>query len=350
MQKQKTHNYGVDLLKILSIFFVLMLHVLLFGDILDSASFLSLNYEFAWMIEIFAFCAVNCYGLISGYVGYGAKHKYSRIFGLYAQIVFYTLLNFFICSFVNHSYFSIDNFLYALLPWLGGHYWYFNAYCVLFFIMPILNKVVEKINGKTAAILSIVLLLILSIIPTIFQPSISLTDNGYNFVWLSVLYIIGAFCKKYEISTYIKTKYLIIIWFLSSFSIWSIKLILETTKHQAIENMDFGLSYDSPLIFLSAVALLLIFVKIKIPVKIQKPIKLGSQSSFSIYICHMTPIVMSTFVLGKLSTYANINTILFLICLFGTVIGLFLLCYFVDLFRIFMFKKIIKITKGLKRT
>ncbi|MDE6723424.1 MAG: hypothetical protein K2J55_04430, partial [Eubacterium sp.] len=61
-------NYGIDLLRIVCMIMVPVLHVLGHGGLLEGAEILSVKYEFVWFLEAAAFCAVNCYALISGYV------------------------------------------------------------------------------------------------------------------------------------------------------------------------------------------------------------------------------------------------------------------------------------------
>ena len=72
-------KYGIDLLRMIAMFMVVILHVLGQGGILNTVSSLSLNYEIAWFLEISAYCAVNCYALISGYVGINSKFKFTNI-------------------------------------------------------------------------------------------------------------------------------------------------------------------------------------------------------------------------------------------------------------------------------
>ena len=61
-------NYGIDLLRIISMFFVLILHCYGQGGIIYHATQGTIQYKFSWMIEIIAYCAVNIFALISGYV------------------------------------------------------------------------------------------------------------------------------------------------------------------------------------------------------------------------------------------------------------------------------------------
>jgi surface polysaccharide O-acyltransferase-like enzyme len=52
-------NYGVDFLRIISMFMVVILHVLGHGGILKQAEPFTTKYWIAWLLEISCYCAVN---------------------------------------------------------------------------------------------------------------------------------------------------------------------------------------------------------------------------------------------------------------------------------------------------
>ena len=64
-----SRNYGIDLLRIISMLGVVFLHVLGHGGIL-SLDLSPVKFSMVWFIEILAYPAVNCFVLISGYIGY----------------------------------------------------------------------------------------------------------------------------------------------------------------------------------------------------------------------------------------------------------------------------------------
>ena len=82
----KERNYGIDLLRIVSMFLVCILHVLGHGGILNNTTENTVNYNVAWIMNISAYCAVNCYALISGYVGIKSKFKFV-LYGLCFKIL-----------------------------------------------------------------------------------------------------------------------------------------------------------------------------------------------------------------------------------------------------------------------
>ena len=61
-------NYGIDLLKIVSMFMVVILHILGHGGVLEHALDLSLNDTIAWFIEILCYPAVNIFALTKAHI------------------------------------------------------------------------------------------------------------------------------------------------------------------------------------------------------------------------------------------------------------------------------------------
>ena len=89
--KREERNYGIDLLRSVAMFMVAILHVLGQGGILKATEDSPGQLYAAWFLEIAAYCAVNCYALISGYVGLYAKHRYSSLAELWLRVTYYTV-------------------------------------------------------------------------------------------------------------------------------------------------------------------------------------------------------------------------------------------------------------------
>ena len=84
-------NYGIDTLRILAMFMVTILHILTQGGILNASSRFTSQYEAGWFLQTAAFCAVDIYALISGYVWVSAQYRYRNIMELWLQVLFYTV-------------------------------------------------------------------------------------------------------------------------------------------------------------------------------------------------------------------------------------------------------------------
>ena len=173
----KDRNFGIDLLRILSMFMICILHILWFGVRLDSLKPNTLNNCFAWLLEILNYCAVDCFAMISGYVMLNnaiiADFHFSKIFRLWFQvffilsvitILFLTVdeLNPFLPEELNNftlkSKHSFGGLLKNILPLYGERYWYFSAYFGLYFISPFINKICCSLNYKEYKLLLLVFL------------------------------------------------------------------------------------------------------------------------------------------------------------------------------------------------
>ena len=65
--KTTQRDYGIDLLRIISMLMVPIVHVIGQGGILGTAVPFSIQYESAWMLMSFVLVAVNCFILLNNY-------------------------------------------------------------------------------------------------------------------------------------------------------------------------------------------------------------------------------------------------------------------------------------------
>ena len=68
-------NYGIDLLRMVAMVFVILLHLTGVGGICANAPLFSPQFFLSQFLRIATFCAVNCYALISGFVGWHRSRK-----------------------------------------------------------------------------------------------------------------------------------------------------------------------------------------------------------------------------------------------------------------------------------
>ena len=93
MNENQERNYGIDLLKIISMYMVVQLHVLGCGGILGNCEKFSFNYYVAWFLEISAYCAVNVFAMITGYLMVEKKINRFKIIPFMAYCIFVFLIN-----------------------------------------------------------------------------------------------------------------------------------------------------------------------------------------------------------------------------------------------------------------
>ncbi len=332
-EQSVTRNHGIDLLRIVSMLMVVILHILGCGGILKATAPLSTNYNIAWFLEISAYCAVNCYALISGYVGIKSKHRYSNLITLWLQVAFYSIIISLIFYFVRPDLVSIKDILKAFLPATTNQYWYFTAYFAMWFFIPVLNNAVEhtpKLQLFACLLISAVIILPISLFSDAFQ-----LNGGYGILWLSYLYLLGAFISKYKLLKKISSLISFLVYLLSIVLTFVSKLALVYMRGSAGETL---VNYISPTILLAALGLLGLFVNLSIPKKLIKVVAFVSPLAFSVYLIHTQPLVFSHIFRDAFAFLASSNPILLIVSVLGFALSIFSACALIDYIRLSLFK------------
>lgn len=195
----KDRNYGIDALRIVSMFMVVILHLISRGGIMHGAVALSSNYWIACFLEITCYCAVNVYALISGYVMHDKNIKFSNLINLWFEVLFYSFSITLVIHFIDNTIIDNKLVLSAIFPVSFEAYWYFTAYFALFLFIPFLNKLIKNFDIQDAKIYIIISTILFCFLPIILQSDLFKFSNGYSFFWLINLFIIGALIKKYDL-------------------------------------------------------------------------------------------------------------------------------------------------------
>lgn len=290
-------NYGIDLLRMVSMFLIVNLHVLAQGGAMVRIVGAEGTYYAAWFLETCAYCAVDCYGLISGYVGVNGKFRPARILELWFQVFFYTAGITLIYRIFAPGLLLEDSLWTAIFPVGWKTYWYFSAYAGLFFVMPYLNKLVNSMKERELRRMAVVLFLVFSVgtaVPKVNGSDFLQLVGGYSFVWLCILYLCGACIRKCSFPRWKKRTYLLAYLGLVTFS-WGFKIIVENYTRRVFGEAMFGrlfTGYVTPTIFLCAVCLVLMFEKMEFRKDWSKKlITVASPLAFSVYLIHTHPLI-----------------------------------------------------------
>lgn len=192
---ENTRNYGVDLLRIVSMYMVVVLHVLGQGGALQEAMSPSLQYQSAWFLKILCFGAVNCYALISGYVGINSRYRYSSIAYLWLWVFFYSAGFAFIAAYLSPKI-KMDAFIDGLTPVSSLDYWYFTAYFCMFFFIPLFNIILNTLSNKQLYFIASAIFILFSVMTVFSEKDLFNTYGGYSALWLSLCYILGGIFKR----------------------------------------------------------------------------------------------------------------------------------------------------------
>lgn len=340
MSEKRERNYGIDLLRIVSMLMVVVLHVLGQGGVLKSSEPLSLGYSVAWFLEIAAYCAVNCYALISGYVGVNGRFKYSNIAYMWLQVAFYTVLISAVFAKLTPEVTKMD-ILKAFFPVSTSFYWYFTAYFAIFFFTPIFNRALNALTAKQMYALAIAIIILFSVIPSIKKTDPFFEKNGYSALWLALLYILGGIMNKCRIIEKVKGYVAVLGYFAVIGITWAQKYFIEKHNMSVIDGEKLKVtlvSYVSPTILFAGIFLLIAFSKIKVAKIPQKLIAFFAPLSFSVYLIHVHKHVWKFIMKDRFVEYAEYGVFKLVLAVLGSALAIYLFCSLVDFVRDRLFK------------
>lgn len=352
MDRTQQRNYGVDLFRIVSMIMVVGLHVLGRGGVLGAAKGDFPAYALSWWIETACYGAVNCFALVSGFVGLRSRHKFSNLAYLWIQVVFTMLLMQTVDFIFVSKTFSRGKLLVSFIPIFSRYYWYFTDYAILFLLMPMLNAAVNNLSKKT---ISIMIMLVGAIFCAsaffpgpVFEKDPFQIHSGYSAMWLAYVYLIGAFVAKYGLFEKLKSVFFLLIYFGSVTLAWGSKFLLErlpdiVTHYISANSL---IKYNSPLILISALALLLFFVRLNnMPRFVCGIIGFVSPLTFGVYIIHLHELVWEW--LAKRFVFLTEQPLhIMLLGIVAAIAAIFVGCMILDCARHYLFK-LLRVRKAL---
>ena len=347
----KERNYGLDVLRILAMVMIVMLHYFQKGGMLVYASINNPSNVVAWFLEACCNIAVNCYVLISAYFLIKAKFKIKKVIQLVIEVVFYSVIIYFLFVIFNGKIITIKDLLSTFLPVLTQQYWFISTYLVMYILSPFLNMLIEKLDKPTCKKLTLLMVGIFSIWPTVifFGDSID-SKNGYSISWFICLYFVGSYIRLHKNEVVKNRKKYLGAYLLISLIITASKFILSALYHNQIIPEDYSeiyYRYNSFTMLASSICLFMFFkdmvVKRTIPRKI---VSFLAPCTFGVYLIHEHP-CMRTFLYHEILHCNDVlNSNYYVLIMLGAVATVYIVCTFIEFGRIKLFNVI---QKGYKK-
>ena len=331
--KEKTYFHNLDLLRIVSMFMIVLTHILGKGGLRDAVDGRGDAYFFiVWFMQIFAYVAVNCYGLISGYIGLGSESKLSKIALLWLQVLFYTLV---ITVCFNLFGYQLDgnDWLGAFFPVVTSQYWYVTAYFGLLVFKPLLDKGLRFISDKQLGQLVVGIFLVFSLVPALFNNKVleySLS-KGFGMTWLIILYILGAYLRRLDLEK-IKTSFLLALYLFSS--------LITFLGMNGIGEIWFW--YPSPSLVLASLAIFILFAKWKISGqgRLGALIAFLAPASFGVYLIHLHPLIEKHLLVDQFISLLHLEEWLLPLALFCLSFVIYLVSSLIERVRLWLFRRL----------
>lgn len=334
----KKRNTGINLFKLFSMFMIALLHVLGMGGITGATAGTSSYYP-VYLMQNAAFCAVNCYALVSGYLMLGKKIKPSRITELWFEVFFYSVSISAIMMIVYRDLFSARNIVYAVTPIISNQYWYMTSYFMMYLFVPMMNKFADAANKKVFTATIVVILVLTTGSLMIKQDGFRLND-GYSPIWLMIMYLVGAYMKKFNVGAKMKKWLALLLYVISSLCSFILCVFSKKLLKIMLGNDISYLSYTSPFVVLSAIFLFIFFSKLKFGKKTEKLINYITPAALGVYLIHTHPLVFNKLMKDIAMPLVNHGTAAMIFGSVAMALAVFIICIVIDLLRIQLFKLI----------
>lgn len=279
-----SRNYGLDLYKIICMFFVIAFHFSDHGNVVVSCSQdLSFNWCVLAIARIFGGICNCAFMLISGYFLYQKNFNTKGLFKLWLEVWFYSVTIGTFCYITGTEIFTVKSLVKMVFPFTFNQYWYFSTYIVIYLLFPYLNKWIDSLTKKQHQGIIFLGISLFSILPTLTNALWIVGSNSIPIFF--VLYFVGSYFNKYNISISKQTivPLSIIALAIEIISLFFMRIVYYYTGQDIYFYLVWGTNKILPVI--TSTVLFLAFKQIKI--KHTKIITFISSSVFGVYLFHI---------------------------------------------------------------
>lgn len=206
--KAKSRNSSIELLRILSMFVIVLHHYALKGTF----DWNPYNPKYSGAIKVnlflhyFGKLGVVLFVMIGAYFLCEKQFNFRRPINLIVTTVFYSFGLYFVFKLFDPTgIWGTDSVVRVLLPFpLPSGYWFVYSYIVMLFAMPFLNIIIRSLTKQKLLLLIIGLILLWSFLsiglqifnskPDTFVDSFGYTPTTYFFL----IYFVSAYIRKYS--------------------------------------------------------------------------------------------------------------------------------------------------------
>ncbi len=197
-KQESTRESNYELMRICSMFMIVVWHILYHGKVQLQSSGLLLY--IIYFLEAILIVHVNSYVLVTGYYQCKSKFKLKKLISLNNQGWFYRIV--ILLTLLSVEIVSVGKveLIQSLFIFDFSAYWFLKIYLVLYCLSPFLNHMISQLTKKEFQLLLIVCFVIFSFLPSISMQMIYNNGGGYSLTNFIYLYLLGAYFRYYPIS------------------------------------------------------------------------------------------------------------------------------------------------------
>lgn len=326
-------NTSIELLRIVSILFIVLSHYSVHGQL----QFYEMNLNFnKYLIEFTntGHLGVDIFVIITGYFLVTQAFNLSKLFKMVLQIIFYSLSIYLILILFKLEDFNIRQLAFSIFPIITNKYWFATSYIVLYILHPFINIFLKALSKKQHLLLIFIILFLWSLIPTF---TYYYNMNGTELLQIFMLYCIGAFIKLHSTNKPFEkkvSKILIIFSSVTSILLYILLLFIQE-RISILSKLKFDhISRNSLFVILLATGIFLFFKNLNI--KYNGFINNIAKCSFGVYLIHehnmIKPLIWQNWLTN--GSYENSPYLIFHMILCTLLV--FVVCIIIEYLRIYL--------------
>lgn len=277
---------GVDVAKIIAIYFVIVVHLLGNGFAFrDGSTRVPCQAILYHTLLGLSFSCIDLFALATGYLCIHSNCRYSRIVNLWLAAVFWGVVMLLACSLCGYSV-AGESYLDAVLPIWHDQYWFLSAYFMMFLIMPLMNKAILAMTRKEFRQLFAAVAIFVCGYSMLGADVFGLR-SGYSFPWLCMVYVIGAYIRLFNPCRWRK-----LCCFMSAVGIAIATAFAYLSLRHFLPNVRFSfVSYVSAPTLSIAILIFMGSLQIEFGERMSRIVKAVAATTFGIYLIHVQPFV-----------------------------------------------------------
>lgn len=291
------------------------------------------NDVYLWLFGMWGKIGINCFVLITGYFMCSSSFTWKKFIKLVCEIEFYKILIYLGFMLSGRESITGTRLFQLLSPVTDLTTEFISGYLVMFLLVPFMNVLIQsmsKFQHLSLIALSLLFFTIWDQFPSVVIPM------GYP-IWFCVIYIIGAYFRKYPIQNYL-VRFLLdsnigaLIMLLAAMGSVIIMLYMRKIGITSWWPHKWIVDSNAPLAVLTSIALFNYFRRLNI--KPNRLINTISASTFGVFLIHTSSDAMRSFlwrdVCKSTEWYYSPWLPLYAIIV---VCGVYITCTFIDQFR-----------------
>lgn len=319
---KNTRKANIELLRIVIMFMIILLHTnyFAFQRPADPWNIVGMSRN---LMQSLTIVPVNIFVIISGY--FGIRFASRKIFSLLFQSAFAVIPITIVLMLAGRYHVASLGQLYRSMNFLT--YWFINAYIGLICLSPALNVAVSSFSRRQllGTIVLLYVFLGLGDYTHLIQKDVTL-NGGYSVAWFVVLYLLGAYIRRYSFFTESKK----ILWMLYVAGTLGFAFISLPVRF-------IGMPYNDPFLLLSSVSLFMLFVNIDL--SSDTVLKIASCTTM-VYLLNVHPVLSDMIIRFLNESYEKLGVPLFLLTVVAYSVGFFSVSIAYDYLRQWCYRHI----------